>query len=109
MICVQKYSLFYLCIVGYSCNSNALTVEDGVSIWEGVLVNGFVEDTESFINSWDFSIPEAGEGFFSLVASAAHSASNGSSKTTATSLLHKLFDLISVVVGAPKEEIEPSF
>ena len=37
--------------VGYSCNSNALTVEDGVCICGGVLVNGFVEDTESFINS----------------------------------------------------------
>ena len=101
---MSKMSSFYLYIVGYSCNSNALTVDDGVCICGGVLVNGFVEDTESFINSWDFSVPEAGEGFFSLVASAAHSASNGSSKTTATSLLHKLFDLISFVVGAPEKE-----
>ena len=89
-------------IIDYSCNSNAFTVEVGVCSCEGVLVNGLVEDTESFINSWDLSKSVAEEGFFSLVASAAHSASNGSSKTTATSLLHKLFDLISTVEGAPE-------
>ena len=71
---------------------------------EGTFVNGLVDVGDSLLKSWDFSTFEAGRTF-SLVASAAHSASKGSSKTTAISLFHKFVVLISTVEGVPKLKI----
>ena len=88
-------------IIDYNCNSNAFTAEDAFCNCEGVFVNGFVEEGDSIVKSWDLSKPVAGETL-SLVASAAHSASNGSSRTTAMSLLHTPFCLISTIKGGPK-------
>jgi hypothetical protein len=64
--------------------------------WEGAFVNGLVEDGDSLVKCWDCSAPTVGVTF-SLVARAAHSASNGSSKTTALTLLHRLVAVISIV------------
>ena len=84
----------------YICISNVLTAEDEFCNCDGVFVNGFVE-MDCTVISRDLSIPLAGDTL-SLVARAAHSASNGSSKTVAISLFHRPLGLISNVTGSAK-------
>ena len=88
-------------LVLYICISNVLTAEDEFCNCDGVFVNGFVEEMDCTVISWDLSIPLAGDTL-SLVARAAHSASNGSSKTVAISLFHRPLGLISNVTGSAK-------
>ena len=72
--------------------------------WGGAIANGLVEDEgDSLVKCWDCSTTSEGVTF-SLVARAAHSASKGSSKTTALMLLQRLVAVMSIVGSAPKKK-----
>ena len=70
----------------------------------GAIVNGLVDEGDSLVKCWDCSTPSEGVKL-SLVARAAHSASKGSSKTTALTLFQRLVAVMSIVGSEPRKNI----